>query len=144
MDLGAFLNHTDGLPRATTLFQGSGLRGLLLHLNAGEQIPEHQTRGAITVHCLQGEATFGSGEEQVTLDLSGLIHRLGIVKRTDDLSSLSISRNQKAARCHRSRLLPFSVPELSANFQRANRHTLQLSGNAHRHCVSGRAVPVAV
>jgi quercetin dioxygenase-like cupin family protein len=73
MDLGAFLNHTDGLPRATTLFQGSGLRGLLLHLNAGEQIPEHQTRGAITVHCLQGEATFGSGEEQVTLRPASLI-----------------------------------------------------------------------
>jgi quercetin dioxygenase-like cupin family protein len=73
MDLNAFLSHTDGLPRATTLFQESGLRGLLLHLKAGEQIPEHQTRGAITVHCLQGEATFWSGEEQATLKPASLI-----------------------------------------------------------------------
>ncbi len=72
-DLGTFLSAADRLPRATTLFQESGLRGLLLHLKAGEQIPEHQTRGAITVHCLQGEATFGSGEEQATLRPASLI-----------------------------------------------------------------------
>jgi hypothetical protein len=57
-------------------------------------------------------------------DLSGLIHRLGIVKRTDDLSSLSISPNQKAARCHGSGVLPLSLPDLSANLQRENRHPL--------------------
>jgi quercetin dioxygenase-like cupin family protein len=73
MDLQAFLSDTGGLARATTLFQEGGLRGLLLHLNAGEQIPEHQTRGAITVHCLQGEATFWSGQEQATLRPASLL-----------------------------------------------------------------------
>jgi quercetin dioxygenase-like cupin family protein len=72
-DLCAFLSNTEGLARATTLFQEGGLRGLLLHLKAGEQIPEHQTRGAITVHCLKGEAMFWSGDEQVALRPASLI-----------------------------------------------------------------------
>jgi quercetin dioxygenase-like cupin family protein len=46
------------LPRTTTLFREEGLRTLLLHLKAGEQIPEHQTRGAITVQCLKGDGAF--------------------------------------------------------------------------------------
>src|SRR3954452_7623906 len=72
-DLHSFLSDTLGLGRTTTLFRENGLRTLLLHLKAGEQIPEHQTRGAITVHCLQGEATFWSGEEQATLRPASLI-----------------------------------------------------------------------
>lgn len=40
---------------------------MLLHLNAGEHIPEHQARGAITVHCLAGKGTFVAGEEQMDL-----------------------------------------------------------------------------
>jgi quercetin dioxygenase-like cupin family protein len=50
-----------------TLFRENGLRTLLLHLNSGEQIPEHQTRGAITVQCLQGEAILLSGDERLEL-----------------------------------------------------------------------------
>jgi quercetin dioxygenase-like cupin family protein len=38
-----------------------------LHLKAGEQIPEHQTPGARTVHCLKGEAIFLSGDERAEL-----------------------------------------------------------------------------
>ena len=66
-NLDPFLNDTAGLGRTTTLFRENGLRTLLLDLKTGEQIPEHQTRGAITVHCLKGEAIFVSGDERVEL-----------------------------------------------------------------------------
>jgi quercetin dioxygenase-like cupin family protein len=72
-DLQACLGDTAGLARTTTLFRENGLRTLLLHLKAGEHIPEHQTRGAITVHCLQGEATFSGGNEHVALKPAALI-----------------------------------------------------------------------
>src|SRR6478752_7444016 len=67
VNLQDFLGDTAKLPRTTTLLRENGLRTLLLHLKAGEQIPEHQTRGAITVHCLKGEATFLSGDERAEL-----------------------------------------------------------------------------
>ena len=66
-DVRSFLSDTAGLARTTTLFRENGLRTLLLHLKAGEQIPEHQTRGAITVHCLKGEAIFLGGDERAEL-----------------------------------------------------------------------------
>ncbi|MDQ2712124.1 MAG: cupin domain-containing protein [Acidobacteriota bacterium] len=66
-DLLSFSGGTAGLGRTTMLLRENGLRTLLLHLKAGEQIPEHQTRGAITVHCLKGEAIFQSGDERVQL-----------------------------------------------------------------------------
>jgi quercetin dioxygenase-like cupin family protein len=62
-----FFSDTAELGRTTTLFRENGLRTLLLHLKPGEQIPEHQTRGGITVHCLKGEAIFSSGDERVEL-----------------------------------------------------------------------------
>lgn len=72
-ELASLTADTAGLPRATPLFRESGLRGLLLHLNAGEQIPEHQTKGAISVQCLTGEAVFSCGSEQVTLRPASLV-----------------------------------------------------------------------
>jgi quercetin dioxygenase-like cupin family protein len=66
-DLQHFLSDDVALPRSTTLFQENGLRTLLLHLAAGEKIPEHQTRGAITVHCLKGEGAFFLRNERVGL-----------------------------------------------------------------------------
>jgi len=57
-DLQKFLSNRSALSRTTTLFRESALRTLLLHLNAGECIPKHQTRGAILVHCLAGEGAF--------------------------------------------------------------------------------------
>ena len=72
-DLQAFQNDTTALARATPLFQEHGLRGLLLHLKAGEQIPEHRTQGSISIQSLKGEAIFSSGEEQVTLRPGSLI-----------------------------------------------------------------------
>ncbi len=71
-DLGRFFANTAGLPRSTTLTRETGLRTLLLHLNEGEEIPEHRTPGAITVHCLKGAAVFSSGGESVGL-LPGLL-----------------------------------------------------------------------
>ena len=72
-DLNSFLNDTAALGRTTTLFHEAGLRGLLLSVNAGEKIPEHQTRGAISVQCLKGEADFICGDEHVTLRPASLI-----------------------------------------------------------------------
>jgi len=66
-DLRSFLSDPNALGRTTVLSRENGLRTLLLHLKAGEQIPEHQTRGAITVHCLKGEATFSTSEERADL-----------------------------------------------------------------------------
>ncbi len=73
VDLEKFLSDTPALGRSTTVLQEPGLRTLLLHLKPGENIPEHQARGAITVQCLKGEAMFASGAEQVTLTLASLI-----------------------------------------------------------------------
>ena len=72
-DLQAFQHDTAELPRSTTLFQEPGLRGLLLHLKKGEQIPEHSTPGSIAVHCLKGEVIFASGDEEITLRPGGLV-----------------------------------------------------------------------
>ena len=72
-DLQSFLNDTAGVGRTTMLFRETGLRTVLLHLKAGEQIPEHQTRGAITVHCLKGEALFLSGDERAELRPDSLV-----------------------------------------------------------------------
>jgi quercetin dioxygenase-like cupin family protein len=67
-DLQEFLNKpAAALPRTTTLFREAGLRGLLLHLNAGERIPEHQTRGAIMVQCLAGKGAFLIAGDRVEL-----------------------------------------------------------------------------
>ncbi len=66
-DLQRLLSDRAELPRSTTLLRESGLRTLLLHLKAGEQIPEHQTRGAITVHCLDGDGVFSMADDRVEL-----------------------------------------------------------------------------
>jgi quercetin dioxygenase-like cupin family protein len=66
-DLQGFLRDDTELPRSTTLVQEKGLRTLLLHLAAGEKIPEHQTRGAITVHCLKGEGALVLPDERIGL-----------------------------------------------------------------------------
>lgn len=60
------------LPRSTTIFRQDGLRGLLLYLKADEAIPEHHTRGAISVQCLQGDVRFSTGGEACDLQ-AGLL-----------------------------------------------------------------------
>lgn len=67
VDLNQYLSGDAKLPRATTLFHEKGLRAVLLHLAPGEHIPEHQARGAITVHCLQGDGVFSLPEERIEL-----------------------------------------------------------------------------
>lgn len=66
-DLQSFLSNRESLSRTTTLVREAGLRTLLLHLKAGEHIPEHQTRGAIIVQCLEGSGTFVAAEERIEL-----------------------------------------------------------------------------
>ena len=68
VDLQDFLGKpAASVPRSTTLLRESGLRTLLLHLNAAERIPEHQTRGAITIQCLTGKGAFFIGSDRVEL-----------------------------------------------------------------------------
>jgi len=76
IDLRPFVDDPSALPKATTLLRESGQRILLLHLKSGEQIPEHQTSGAITVHCLKGQVTFSARTETVELS-PGLLISLG-------------------------------------------------------------------
>lgn len=66
-DLQNYLSDRSALSRSTTLFREAGLRTLLLHLNSGERIPEHQTKGAIMVHCLAGEGAFAGADDKVQL-----------------------------------------------------------------------------
>lgn len=73
IDLNPQLTNIASLPRSTTILRENGLRCLLLHLKPGEEIPEHQTRGAITVHCLSGQASFVANSDRVELVPHSLI-----------------------------------------------------------------------
>ena len=66
-DLRPLLNAGGDLPRTTSLVRETGLRAMLLHLREGEEIPEHQNRGAITVQCMQGHVIFFAAGERVEL-----------------------------------------------------------------------------
>ena len=101
-DLLSFIRDSAGLSRTTTLLREDGLRTLLLHLKAGEQVPEHQTRGAITVHCLKGEATFVSGAERAELSSGVLISVApemphNVVARQDTLLLVTISEHVRTS-----------------------------------------------
>ena len=67
------VSNRAGLSRTTTLFREPGLRTFLLHLKAGERMPEHQTRGAITIHCVGGKGTFSAAQDEVELRSGVLI-----------------------------------------------------------------------
>jgi quercetin dioxygenase-like cupin family protein len=100
-DLHSLVSDSAGLSRTTTLSRENGLRTLLLHLNAGEHIPEHQTRGAITVHCLKGQATFVSGDERVELSPALLISLApemphSVVAQQDTLLLVTVSEHIRA------------------------------------------------
>lgn len=95
-DLHALLADAPALPRSTTVFREGGLRGILLHLRAGESLPEHQARGAISVHCLQGEVAFSSGGETANLRMGGLVSLAAgsphaLVARQDSVLLVSMS-----------------------------------------------------
>lgn len=104
IDLQAFQLVTTALPRSTALFREAGMRGLLLHLNAGEEISEHSTPGSITVQSLKGEVIFAAGGEENTLRpgclvslTPGVPHR--IAAQQDSLLLVTIReeiRNQPA------------------------------------------------
>ena len=73
IDLNSHFEDMASLPRSTTLLREAGLRCVLLHLKPGEEIPEHQTRGTITVHCLTGQSTFVANGDQAQLVPHSLI-----------------------------------------------------------------------
>jgi quercetin dioxygenase-like cupin family protein len=67
VDLRSFLKDTGSLPRDTTLLQESGLRTVWFHVKGGEQLPEHNVAGAISVLCLAGQCTLLAGSEQMQM-----------------------------------------------------------------------------
>ena len=96
-----FLSDSAGLARATTLFRENGLRTMLLHLKPGEEIPEHQTPGAITVHCLKGEASVLSADERIELRPAFLISLApgmphSVVAQQDTLLLVTVSEQIRA------------------------------------------------
>lgn len=72
-DLHSLLNSKIALPRATALLRERGLRAVLFHLKAGEELPEHQTRGAIAIQCLNGLSMLLAGDERVEVTPALLI-----------------------------------------------------------------------
>jgi quercetin dioxygenase-like cupin family protein len=67
VDLRAFRAKAASLARSTVLAREDGVRVVLLHLGPGQEIPEHQARGAIAVHCLEGEIAFRAENQAVDL-----------------------------------------------------------------------------
>src|SRR6266567_1108426 len=61
------LDSKAALPRATTLLRESGLRAIVLHLHAGEELPEHHTPGAITIQSLSGQSILLTGDDRVEM-----------------------------------------------------------------------------
>ncbi len=72
-DLNTLLADTSALPRSTIILRENGLRCLVLHLKAGEELREHSAPGAISVHCLRGEVRFSAGEDKLDLRAGVLI-----------------------------------------------------------------------
>jgi quercetin dioxygenase-like cupin family protein len=94
-DISPFLPDFSRLPRTTKLMRGEGIFVFLLHLKAEEEMPEHQVRGPITVHCLHGRALFVTGEDNLDLLPGTLVslpggapHRL--IARTASLLLVSV------------------------------------------------------
>ncbi|MGH9620318.1 MAG: cupin [Bryobacteraceae bacterium] len=82
------------------MLRESGLHVILLHLKSGEQIPEHQANGAISVHCMQGAVSVSAGEETVELAAGMLISLAAksphsLIARQDSL--VLVSRTESAA-----------------------------------------------
>lgn len=99
-DLRPFLSDSASLPRSTTLLRESGLHVILLHLKSGEQIPEHQASGAISVHCLQGQVSFTAEQDTVDLSAGALIslpakRPHSLIARQDSL--VLVNRTEPAA-----------------------------------------------
>lgn len=69
---------------------------VLFHLKAGEQLPEHKTRGSISVECLAGDCTLEAVGESVEIAPAVLVglppgapH--SVSARTDTLLLVTIS-----------------------------------------------------
>ena len=96
VDLSRYVSDFESLPRATTLLREEGLRCFLLHLKASEEMPEHKTRGAITVQCLQGLVLFTEGEDRAELVPGAVISVRGgsphsVLARSNSLLLVTVS-----------------------------------------------------
>ena len=61
------------LNRATPLLRDAGIRTLLLHLRAGEEMPEHKVKGPISVQCLKGSVLFRTATDEADATAGSLL-----------------------------------------------------------------------
>lgn len=66
----------------TSLLKEPSLQLIRLVLRAGDGMPEHHVDGAITIHCLEGEAEVGTPERTCTLSAGQLLMIEGGVTHT--------------------------------------------------------------
>jgi quercetin dioxygenase-like cupin family protein len=62
------LGHALAGARTTALIKSESLEVIRLVVPKGKEIPTHETRGEVTVHCLEGRVAFTTG---------GVTHELG-------------------------------------------------------------------
>ncbi len=64
------------LPNATThaLIMNKHFEVIRMVLPAGKEIPEHQAKGEIIVHCLEGLVAFNTSEKEMELGGGHLLH----------------------------------------------------------------------
>ena len=65
--------------KTQTLLRAPELDVVRLVIPAGKAVAEHSTRGAITVHCLEGVVDFEIGPETRRLDAGQLLYLAGAV-----------------------------------------------------------------
>ncbi len=95
-DLNPYLKDPSALPRFTVLLKEQGVRAVLLHLKAGEQIPEHHTPGALIIQSVLGRVNFVTSDADVELTPGSLIslhpgnpHRVAAVEESLLLLTMS-------------------------------------------------------
>jgi quercetin dioxygenase-like cupin family protein len=73
VELGPYMADFSALNRATPLLRDAGIRTLLLHLRAGEEMPEHKVKGPIRVQCLKGSVLFRTATDEADATAGSLL-----------------------------------------------------------------------
>ncbi|TWU45840.1 Cupin domain protein [Novipirellula aureliae] len=60
--------------KTTTLVKSEHLEVLRLVLPAGKEIAEHQAKGDVTIHCLEGRVTFDVGGKSIEISQGELFY----------------------------------------------------------------------
>jgi len=95
-ELSNYTTDFSHLSRTAPLVREPGLRAFLLHLRAGEEMPEHKVKGPITVQCLQGRVLFSTADDSTELISGSIISLPGgvphsLFARTASLMIVTVS-----------------------------------------------------